>query len=1849
MANPFDQFDTVAPGPAVAPTGANPFDQFDAQPTASTSQANPFDQFDAPAKLPTLTPAMAVTLGAKRWTDPDGTEVRRGTPVSFPGARTERSTTMPLAIGPKRNDWQDAGNSFMSGVADGTVAMGQGIYSQADALTGPSAKYLDGEQSELEILRARKARLAGEQRLNSEGGNSDPDLDKELTDATNRIFSLDYQAKKRGEKEYQGSTLQFINEAYRKISDNLGKQRDQNKEFWGVDKDFQESFTGQLIGAAGGMVPQVLASALPGLGVAAMQSQAFQFSMDDARETAKRTGQPFDPDKAFAYAMTNSFQQALLERVGLNTVLGTGIKKAGKVTFTTLRNRVVKSILAEGGTESWQGANQDKLASVFGIEKRNPLDLRKRGTEFAIGSILGGGLTTITTASQKLEQNAAEAQQKLADAVKAAAAAKAAADQAAARAAAAQTTTPPAAASAPQATTPPAQKYNPEKAGTFRDFSQMPAAKPAAAPPAEGAPITQPTSDEELDSKIAEYQRGEFDETAAAPETAAPASKIEADLREGDDRFAPNREGGFVDTSILNEVIDYGRSIYRKGMDYLDWSMQMVRDLGEKVRAVLRKVWDAINGGQLLPHARETGAIDAHHGTPHKIDLNEGFQTAKIGTGEGKQVYGHGLYFAENPKVAETYRESLGADEYFADGRKLSGNEAWAALFLVESNGDVRSARMGATEAIKDAETRFTVVDHIDALAKAKVSRQTGNTYTVTLDVEPGDLLDWDKPLSEQSEKVKAVNRAMQAVTGQKEYFQGVRGDLPGSWLYHAAAKAVASATGKTEDFSRTATTNEAKLASESLAKAGIPGIRYLDQGSRMDGSFRLRGRAGFYAVIRESNGETVSSFQTHDEAKAEMDRLNAGRTYNYVIFDESKITITSENGKPVTMKKLGDSIRKNSEAGFINADVLADIVDYGRTVYRQGIKFAEWSKQMVERLGQGISKVLRRAWDTINGGQLLPSARRTGAARVPNSVKPLYNSPVTTSQNLSGKRTWDFNNPIGNLGRLYKGTADIFLETPGLEFLGRAIRQHVDTARRYYGEMTTPFRKWSQRHTAGNRKAALVAFEGYFRENERNKPLANSIYAAANPAGRELIDLWKDAANETGAINQRNNLMVWDGNLQTFRPIGKVGPEYFPRMVKPEVLATLRNPTANPKGWDALVNEMLAEGIIAKPEDAAAYAANVAESYRSNDYFGAIERARALKLPNKAYDYTFETARRYLASWAERMAQVEAYGQKVGTEGKDLFDKAQAIAADQPTKDYIKRVQDRAYNVSLDNGVTRIMASANTLATGLQLGNPATTLRNLLSGMAFTGQAYGVRRTLGTLLNVKKTFDGINDAYEKGILIDDLMNIMADGEKAMAARPLQNFTRVALKVSLFEASEIWVRGVNMVAARAMLRDAIKANQKDPLSRRSLQYRGFFARMGLRSPQALLDENGTGPETDKYLRAAVNEIQGGYRFDQVPQFMDTPAGRFLFKYQKWGSQQLRHFARNVANPFIQAVSLGKLGNSEYIRVRDPKTGNVVTRRVPGAVMPMARYLLLLAAAGAATEELLKMLFGVPEKEASWGEVLAKLDKDTAAGVGMIATKIWGYHLLVGSMGLLGNYLQMGRDVVARSRFKNPLDPPSVAPLKGASDLMLDWWEQGTITPDNLDQFARTQLSMYRVGKQAAARVNDVFGGEFRGLQMETRRQDLQWLNGVSRRYNSQLGVQKNRTQFGRVGKSPQSPFRNGLKQDLLLGDTSGARKRLNVWLGAMPAERRKMELTSLMASVRASQPVKAGYGSEAMRINFLSWTRENLSAADVQRVKAIDSTYRNTARAVGLMKDQTDISESDLDEAMQKIRLKSGR
>ena len=61
--------------------------------------------------------------------------------------------------------------------------------------------------------------------------------------------------------------------------------------------------------------------------------------------------------------------------------------------------------------------------------------------------------------------------------------------------------------------------------------------------------------------------------------------------------------------------------------------------------AIVKALMGAIGG----PNKLGRGGIDVYHSSPHDSTSST---LSKIGTGEGAQAYGHGLYFAENPAVS---------------------------------------------------------------------------------------------------------------------------------------------------------------------------------------------------------------------------------------------------------------------------------------------------------------------------------------------------------------------------------------------------------------------------------------------------------------------------------------------------------------------------------------------------------------------------------------------------------------------------------------------------------------------------------------------------------------------------------------------------------------------------------------------------------------------------------------------------------------------------------------------------------------------------------------------------------------------------------------------------------------------------------------------------------------------------------------------------------------------------------------------------------------------------------------------------------------------------------------------
>jgi len=198
--------------------------------------------------------------------------------------------------------------------------------------------------------------------------------------------------------------------------------------------------------------------------------------------------------------------------------------------------------------------------------------------------------------------------------------------------------------------------------------------------------------------------------------------------------------------------------------------------------------------------------ITAYHGSPY-AGIRQ-FSLAKIGTGEGAQVYGWGIYAAEHPEVAKTYWGDASAirEERFA--------------ILDENNElvDRFSTRQQAEQAI--AINEQIRLQHYPDRPKANwrvVEQQPGSLYTVRLDLNHEDLLDWDLPLNEQSNKVQTQLLRDQGVQEiLRNYITDGGKITSGQDVYHALSQAAGP-----------------ELASAALRELGIPGIKYLDQGSR--------------------------------------------------------------------------------------------------------------------------------------------------------------------------------------------------------------------------------------------------------------------------------------------------------------------------------------------------------------------------------------------------------------------------------------------------------------------------------------------------------------------------------------------------------------------------------------------------------------------------------------------------------------------------------------------------------------------------------------------------------------------------------------------------------------------------------------------------------------------------------------------------------------------------------------------------------------------------------------------------------------------------------------------------------
>jgi hypothetical protein len=264
-------------------------------------------------------------------------------------------------------------------------------------------------------------------------------------------------------------------------------------------------------------------------------------------------------------------------------------------------------------------------------------------------------------------------------------------------------------------------------------------------------------------------------------------------------------------------------------------------------------------------------AIPASHGSPHLFDK---FDFGKIGTGEGAQAYGHGGYFAQgfDSPVAQQYREALSGGAKKAVNASFSDDpELWVAGQLhsgikpseITEGLGILGYKGNSADLIKSAENRL------------KDELSSGHLYNVELKWpdparEAADplgehhLLDWDAALSKQPEGVRrSLSPVFDALEAEQKrvWNTGLPEEDAADVAYHMNSYRN-SPMG--DNYKRLENLIGSKAeASKFFSDLGIPGIRYLDQGSRGTGT----------------------------------------GSRNYVMFDDQIPEIKTRNGEPVKPK----------------------------------------------------------------------------------------------------------------------------------------------------------------------------------------------------------------------------------------------------------------------------------------------------------------------------------------------------------------------------------------------------------------------------------------------------------------------------------------------------------------------------------------------------------------------------------------------------------------------------------------------------------------------------------------------------------------------------------------------------------------------------------------------------------------------------------------------------------------------------------------------------------------------------------------------------------------------------------
>ena len=359
-------------------------------------------------------------------------------------------------------------------------------------------------------------------------------------------------------------------------------------------------------------------------------------------------------------------------------------------------------------------------------------------------------------------------------------------------------------------------------------------------------------------------------------------------------------------------------------------TMQLMR------RGVLNVVATQGEAKRIIGEAGAKLSAAAHY-SPHSFDK---FSTGHIGSGEGNQAYGYGLYFFTAEEVGAHYKK-LFTTHGLTDEDNKKSEEVWK--YIVENHPNdakeikeqIDSSFANSTDKPSDYQYGYDSIlvglnlgsdnvpdglydDTIDNLQKVVEKfgiKYTKNAkrYEVELSPQEDEYLLWDKPLSEQSEKVKAALKRAEVRTTKI---------VPDAYNDDGTFDINKLDWDKEVEFNGDefygniiAQTGSQKAASEYLHSLGIRGIKYLD------GTSRSKGEGTFnYVIFDENDVEiqvkyskdgAIQGFALDGKLHLVADGIPSGNAFQVFLHEITHLTRLGLNSN-ANFKRLLDTIERH-------------------------------------------------------------------------------------------------------------------------------------------------------------------------------------------------------------------------------------------------------------------------------------------------------------------------------------------------------------------------------------------------------------------------------------------------------------------------------------------------------------------------------------------------------------------------------------------------------------------------------------------------------------------------------------------------------------------------------------------------------------------------------------------------------------------------------------------------------------------------------------------------------------------------------------------------------------------------